>query len=60
MIRAEIESFLRQTGMAWTRFGRLAAGDPRFVGDLRRGREPRPATVLRIKTFIDAYKDEAQ
>jgi hypothetical protein len=27
-------------------------GDPRFVLDLRNGREPRPATVRRVSAFL--------
>jgi hypothetical protein len=38
MLIRRIEVFLRRTGMPWTKFGRLAASDPRFVGDLRNGR----------------------
>ena len=41
MLIRKIEVFLRRTGMPPTRFGRLAARDPRFVFDLRDGREPR-------------------
>lgn len=47
-----IERHLRQTGTAPTRFGREAVGDPRFVLDLRNGREPRPETVKRVAQFI--------
>jgi len=36
-----------------TRFGRDAVNDPRFVFDLRRGREPRQQTVERIVHFLD-------
>jgi hypothetical protein len=28
-------------------------GDPRFVFDLRNGREPRPATVRRVLAFLE-------
>jgi hypothetical protein len=28
-------------------------GDPRFVFDLRKGREPRPRTVERIRAFLE-------
>ncbi len=35
-----IEIFLKETGIAPTRFGRDAVRDPRLVHDLRRGREP--------------------
>jgi len=48
-----IEVYLRHSAMPPTRFGRLAVNDPRLVGDLRRGREPRADTVARIKAFID-------
>ncbi len=48
-----IEVYLRHSAMPPTRFGRLAVNDPRLVGDLRRGREPRADTVARIKAFIE-------
>jgi hypothetical protein len=51
-IEAEIEVFLRRTKMAPTRFGRLAARDPRLVFDMRMGRELRPALAARIRSFI--------
>jgi hypothetical protein len=28
--------------------------DPRFVFDLRNGRDPRPATVARVLAFLEA------
>jgi hypothetical protein len=52
MTLKHIEKFLSQTGMAWTKFGRLVAGDPRLVADLRNGREPRPDLTSRIENFI--------
>jgi hypothetical protein len=55
MLIREIERFLRRTGMPWTRFGRLAARDPRFVADLRNGRIPRPATAARVEHFMNTY-----
>lgn len=42
MLIMRIERFLRETGMPWTKFGRLATHDPRFVQDLRNGRTPVP------------------
>lgn len=57
MLIRRIEKFLRETGMAWTRFGRLAARDPRFVDDLRNGRTPRPATERRVDLFITRYRE---
>jgi hypothetical protein len=52
----EVEKFLRQNGTAPTRFGRDAMGDPRFVFDLRNGRDPRPRTVERIRAYLDALR----
>lgn len=57
MLIRRIERFLRDTGMPWTKFGRLAAQDPRFVEDLRNGRIPRPATEARIRQFMDSYAE---
>ena len=59
MLIRQIEVFLRETGMAWTRFGRLATHDPRFVQDLRNGRNPRPATASRVRQFIASYGERA-
>lgn len=56
MLLRQIEKFLRETGMPWTRFGRLAAHDPRFVEDLRNGRTPRPETEARIVRFMAAFQ----
>jgi len=36
----EIEKFLRETDMPWTKFGRISVRDPLFVEDCRNGREP--------------------
>jgi len=58
MLIRRIEKFLRETGMPWTKFGRLAAHDPRFVADLRNGRTPRPATQRRVEQFIMTYGGE--
>lgn len=55
----EIERFLRRTGMPATKFGRLAVNDPRFVLDVRNGREPRSHTQARVIDFI-AAQDQGQ
>ncbi len=57
MLISRIERFLRQTGMPWTKFGRLAAHDPRFVEDLRNGRVPRENTEKRIEHFMNTYQE---
>jgi hypothetical protein len=59
MLLRQIEKFLRETGMPWTKFGRLAAHDPRFVEDLRNGRSPRPGTEARIAGFMTAYRENS-
>ncbi len=47
-----VERHLRCRSLAPSRFGRQVAGDPRFVFDLRRGREPRPATAARVLAYM--------
>lgn len=47
-----IERHLRQSGTEPTKFGREAVHDPRFVFDLRNGREPRTQTVLRVADYL--------
>ena len=58
MLIRKIEVFLRRTGMPATKFGRLAARDPRFVTDLRNGREPRARTEARIEHFMNFYSED--
>lgn len=57
MLLRQIEVFLHETGMPWTKFGRLAARDPRFVQDLRNGRNPNPATATRISSFMKSFRE---
>ena len=56
MLVRKIEKFLRQHDMPVTKFGRLAAHDPRFVLDLRMGRIPRPETEARIEQFMADFR----
>ena len=58
MLLRKIEVFLRRTGMPATKFGRLAARDPRFVLDLRNGREPRDRTEQRMEHFMNNYRED--
>lgn len=51
-----IELYLRTSDMPPTRFGRETLGDPRFVFDLRSGREPRPETEQRVRVWLDAHE----
>jgi hypothetical protein len=48
-----IEIHLRKTGIPPTRFGREAVHDPRFVYDLRNGRQPRAATAARVFAYVE-------
>ena len=52
----EIENFLRAANIPPARFGRDAVKDPRFVFDLRNGREPRPTTVARVRKYLEAVQ----
>jgi len=55
MLIRKVECFLQAHKMAATKFGRLAAHDPRFVLDLRMGRIPRPATEKRTLEWMAQY-----
>lgn len=59
MLLRTIESFLRTHKLPATKFGRLAAHDPRFVLDLRMGRTPRRDTELRTRAWMQGYADRA-
>ena len=48
-----VERYLRRSGTPPTRFGRNAVNDPRFVFDLRYGREPRAPTAARVFAYLD-------
>ena len=56
MLIRRIEKFLRETEMPATKFGRLAAHDPRFVLDLRNGRMPRSGTEARVDGFMREWR----
>jgi hypothetical protein len=52
----KIEIFLNETDMPWTKFGRLAVRDPRFVQDLRNGRQPGKTVSNRVEDFINRWR----
>jgi|GEM_PF-500992 len=56
MLIRKVEKFLQTHKMAATKFGRLAAHDPRFVLDLRMGRIPRPATEMRTLQWMQEFE----
>lgn len=49
---AEVEGFLSRSGVAPTRFGQDAIGDPNLVRNLRDGRSPSLKTVERVLDCI--------
>ncbi len=55
MLIRKVEKFLREHDMPATKFGRLAAHDPRFVLDLRMGRIPRAATEARTLRWMETF-----
>lgn len=58
-INRQIELFLRKHEMPPTKFGRLAACDPRLVLDIRMGREVRPALAARLQQFMARFDSGA-
>lgn len=57
MLIRSVEKFLRRHAMAPTTFSRLATRDPRFVADLRNGRQPGPALERRVEHFMNTYPE---
>jgi len=50
--RDEVDQHLERARIAPSTFGMEAAGDPNFVFDLRRGRQPRPEIIDRVRQFM--------
>jgi hypothetical protein len=50
-----VERFLREQELPPTKFGRLAAQDPRLVLDMRMGREIRPEMEAKLRQFMAAH-----
>lgn len=59
MLPRRVERHLRRFGVPPARFGTEAVHAPRFVFDLRNGREPRPPTVARVEAYIARIEAEA-
>lgn len=56
---ADLEEFLVETGMDPTSFGLRAMNDPRFVFDVRKGRQCSLRTVDRVRDFMSAHRTDA-
>lgn len=50
----DVEKFLKNSNMPPAKFGREAMKDPRFVFDLRNGREPSARTVKKVRDYLEA------
>jgi len=48
-----VETYLRESGMSAFQFGLTVMNDPKFVYDLREGREPRRKTQQRVINWIN-------
>jgi hypothetical protein len=46
-------AYCQRQDVAETMFGRYAASDPRFIGDLRRGRQPGERLTRRVLAYIE-------
>ena len=51
-----VEIYLKTSNVPAARFGREAMKDPRFVFDLRRGREPRKRTIERVRAYLESVQ----
>jgi hypothetical protein len=51
---AEIDAYSALRGLSPTQFGKVSLNDEGFVHDLRRGRNPRFATLDRVRAFMRA------
>lgn len=57
---ADIEKFLKKTGMAPSAFGGQAVGDPSLINNLRDGRELRYRTTLKVRDFMANHTTHRQ
>ncbi|WP_116091756.1 hypothetical protein [Sphingomonas crusticola] len=58
MLLCRVERHLRRFGIPPARFGSQALNDPRFVFDLRNGREPRARTIARVEAYLGQIERE--
>ncbi|WP_066723499.1 hypothetical protein [Sphingomonas pituitosa] len=53
---ADVETFLKRTGMADSALGRGAVNDWRLVSQLRAGRRVWPETEQKVRRFMEQYE----
>jgi hypothetical protein len=51
-----IETFLKESAMPPSVYGRAAVRDPRLVSDLRGGREPGRDLICRVEHFMNKWR----
>lgn len=54
-LTTEINAFLSEHGMSASTFGEQVMGDRHLVRHMINGREPRRATVGKVRTFMAEY-----
>ena len=52
---ADIEAFLKRSGMPPTTFGKKAAGDAMFVQRIRQGADPKISTAAKVREFMENF-----
>jgi hypothetical protein len=55
----EIDAFTRAHGLSPSKFGMDAVGDPKLVGELSVGREPRMSTIAKLRTYMASFAQAA-
>lgn len=50
-----IDTFRAAHGMSESKFGRMAVKDAKLIPQLRAGREPRRATIARVRNFMATF-----
>jgi hypothetical protein len=54
---ADIEAFLRESGMSASYFGKAAVGDPNFVGEVRRAASHTSISLTRVDGYIKSARE---
>lgn len=57
--KRRVEAAIEAHGLAPSTFGQAAIGDPNFVADLERGREPKMSTIAKVDAHIAALEADA-
>lgn len=49
----EIDRFCKRHDLTPSQFGRRAVNDPNFIARWKRGSEPKPRTLKRVRAFME-------